>query len=180
MSANCATDVVLRGIIHGAVDYLLKPVRIEELRNIWQHVVRKKRDGAGGKDTSSGGEVKGSESSDEVGKDRTDSGGGGPLAAVGTKRGASVCSAEDDKDEGGMLGGGKRRKKELEDGGAGGDVGDVGNGHGNDCGVGGGSGGGIGGGENGKNDGSINDDNDDSNRFDSLLNPLTSIPESIP
>jgi response regulator of citrate/malate metabolism len=29
MSANCATDVVLRGIIHGAVDYLLKPVRIE-------------------------------------------------------------------------------------------------------------------------------------------------------
>ena len=47
MSANCATDVVLRGIIHGAVDYLLKPVRIEELRNIWQHVVRKKRgDGA--------------------------------------------------------------------------------------------------------------------------------------
>jgi len=35
MSANCATDVVLRGIIHGAVDYLLKPVRIEELRNIW-------------------------------------------------------------------------------------------------------------------------------------------------
>ena len=48
MSANCATDVVLRGIIHGAVDYLLKPVRIEELRNIWQHVVRRKRESSQG------------------------------------------------------------------------------------------------------------------------------------
>lgn len=55
MSANCATDVVLRGIIHGAVDYLLKPVRIEELRNIWQHVVRKKRGGEGGADGASAG-----------------------------------------------------------------------------------------------------------------------------
>ena len=56
MSANCATDVVLRGIIHGAVDYLLKPVRIEELRNIWQHVVRKKREETGGeKDGASAG-----------------------------------------------------------------------------------------------------------------------------
>lgn len=43
MSANGETSVVLRGITHGAVDYLLKPVRIEELRNIWQHVVRKKQ-----------------------------------------------------------------------------------------------------------------------------------------
>ena len=54
MSANCATDVVLRGIIHGAVDYLLKPVRIEELRNIWQHVVRKKRVEDGGVSAGSG------------------------------------------------------------------------------------------------------------------------------
>lgn len=42
MSANADTQVVLRGITHGAVDYLLKPVRIEELRNIWQHVVRRR------------------------------------------------------------------------------------------------------------------------------------------
>lgn len=41
MSANSDSSVVLRGIIHGAVDYLLKPVRIEELRNIWQHIVRR-------------------------------------------------------------------------------------------------------------------------------------------
>eukprot|EP00232_Nephroselmis_pyriformis_P029056 CAMPEP_0182864236 /NCGR_PEP_ID=MMETSP0034_2-20130328/7064_1 /TAXON_ID=156128 /ORGANISM="Nephroselmis pyriformis, Strain CCMP717" /LENGTH=314 /DNA_ID=CAMNT_0024996487 /DNA_START=115 /DNA_END=1055 /DNA_ORIENTATION=+ len=42
MSANGETQTVMRGITHGAVDYLLKPVRIEELKNIWQHVVRKK------------------------------------------------------------------------------------------------------------------------------------------
>ena len=48
MSANGETSVVLRGITHGAVDYLLKPVRIEELRNIWQHVVRRRREGSPG------------------------------------------------------------------------------------------------------------------------------------
>mmetsp|Transcript_11566 Transcript_11566/g.22082 ORF Transcript_11566/g.22082 Transcript_11566/m.22082 type:complete len:496 (+) Transcript_11566:334-1821(+) len=42
MSANADTSVVLRGITHGAEDYLLKPVRIEELRNLWQHVVRRR------------------------------------------------------------------------------------------------------------------------------------------
>uniref|UniRef100_A0A0C9RI59 TSA: Wollemia nobilis Ref_Wollemi_Transcript_18815_3529 transcribed RNA sequence n=1 Tax=Wollemia nobilis TaxID=56998 RepID=A0A0C9RI59_9CONI len=43
MSANGETSTVMRGITHGACDYLLKPVRIEELKNIWQHVVRKKK-----------------------------------------------------------------------------------------------------------------------------------------
>eukprot|EP00250_Pteridium_aquilinum_P019551 c24473_g2_i1 orf=512-2824(-) len=42
MSANGETSAVMKGIKHGACDYLLKPVRMEELRNIWQHVVRKK------------------------------------------------------------------------------------------------------------------------------------------
>ena len=32
----------MKGIQHGACDYLLKPVRMKELRNIWQHVCRKK------------------------------------------------------------------------------------------------------------------------------------------
>lgn len=36
--------LVMKGISHGACNYLLKPVRIEELKNIWQHVVRKKFD----------------------------------------------------------------------------------------------------------------------------------------
>eukprot|EP01018_Ginkgo_biloba_P021682 Gb_00604 [translate_table: standard] len=45
MSADGETRVVMKGIKHGACDYLLKPVRMEELKNIWQHVIRKKRNG---------------------------------------------------------------------------------------------------------------------------------------
>lgn len=43
LSAHSDTKLVMKGISHGAVDYLLKPVRIEELKNIWQHVVRRKK-----------------------------------------------------------------------------------------------------------------------------------------
>jgi SHAQKYF class myb-like DNA-binding protein len=42
MSADGETSVVLRGITHGAADYLLKPIRVEELSNLWQHVVRRR------------------------------------------------------------------------------------------------------------------------------------------
>lgn len=42
MSGDGRTSAVMKGIKHGACDYLIKPVRIEELQNIWQHVVRKK------------------------------------------------------------------------------------------------------------------------------------------
>ncbi|XP_057959481.1 two-component response regulator ARR12-like [Malania oleifera] len=43
LSANGDTKLVMKGITHGACDYLLKPVRIEELKNIWQHVVRRRK-----------------------------------------------------------------------------------------------------------------------------------------
>ncbi|KAL5698866.1 hypothetical protein ACHQM5_029847 [Ranunculus cassubicifolius] len=43
LSGNGDPKNVMKGITHGACDYLLKPVRIEELKNIWQHVVRKKK-----------------------------------------------------------------------------------------------------------------------------------------
>ncbi|PHT75384.1 Two-component response regulator ARR12 [Capsicum annuum] len=43
LSANSDTRLVMKGISHGACDYLVKPVRIEELRNIWQHVIRRKK-----------------------------------------------------------------------------------------------------------------------------------------
>ncbi|KAI5071050.1 hypothetical protein GOP47_0014033 [Adiantum capillus-veneris] len=43
MSSNSETSAVMKGIKHGACDYLLKPVRIEELKNIWQHVIRRKQ-----------------------------------------------------------------------------------------------------------------------------------------
>nr|XP_009767631.1 PREDICTED: two-component response regulator ARR2-like isoform X2 [Nicotiana sylvestris] len=44
MSADDSKNVVMKGVIHGAHDYLIKPVRIEALKNIWQHVVRKNKD----------------------------------------------------------------------------------------------------------------------------------------
>ncbi|XP_049354888.1 two-component response regulator ARR2-like [Solanum verrucosum] len=43
MSADDSKDVVMKGVTHGACDYLIKPVRIEALKNIWQHVIRKKK-----------------------------------------------------------------------------------------------------------------------------------------
>ncbi|CAM8914460.1 unnamed protein product [Rhodiola kirilowii] len=43
MSMYSDQDYVERGVLHGAVDYLLKPVRHEEIRNIWQHVLRKRK-----------------------------------------------------------------------------------------------------------------------------------------
>ncbi|XP_010665924.2 two-component response regulator ORR24 isoform X2 [Beta vulgaris subsp. vulgaris] len=43
LSANGDPKLVMKGITHGACDYLLKPVRLEELKNIWQHVVRRKK-----------------------------------------------------------------------------------------------------------------------------------------
>lgn len=41
LSENSDEELVRKSIVHGACAYLLKPVRIEELRNIWQHVVRR-------------------------------------------------------------------------------------------------------------------------------------------
>ena len=43
MSYDGDTHTVLKGVTHGAVDFLIKPVRLEELSNMWQHVVRKRR-----------------------------------------------------------------------------------------------------------------------------------------
>ncbi|XP_043805523.1 two-component response regulator ARR11 isoform X2 [Manihot esculenta] len=42
MSVDGETSQVMKGVQHGACDYLLKPIRMKELRNIWQHVLRKK------------------------------------------------------------------------------------------------------------------------------------------
>lgn len=43
LSAYGDPKLVMNGITHGACDYLLKPVRMEELKNIWQHVIRRKK-----------------------------------------------------------------------------------------------------------------------------------------
>ncbi|KAG8070041.1 hypothetical protein GUJ93_ZPchr0006g43638 [Zizania palustris] len=56
LSANGETQTVMKGITHGACDYLLKPVRLEQLRTIWQHVVRRRNCDAknGGNDDDAG------------------------------------------------------------------------------------------------------------------------------
>jgi two-component response regulator (ARR-B family) len=57
MSADDGKNVVMKGVTHGACDYLIKPVRIEALKNIWQHVVRKRKNGGGWKDVEQSGSV---------------------------------------------------------------------------------------------------------------------------
>ena len=42
MSVDGETSRVMKGVQHGACDYHLKPIRMKELRNIWQHVFRKR------------------------------------------------------------------------------------------------------------------------------------------
>nr|GEW29982.1 CheY-like superfamily [Tanacetum cinerariifolium] len=44
MSADEKPSLVMKGVMHGACDYLIKPVGTEALRNIWQHVLRKKNE----------------------------------------------------------------------------------------------------------------------------------------
>lgn len=41
MSVQGENAKVLKAVTHGAVDYFIKPLRNEELKNIWQHVYRK-------------------------------------------------------------------------------------------------------------------------------------------
>jgi len=41
MSSNGDASIVMKYITSGASDFLIKPVRIEVLKNIWQHVFRK-------------------------------------------------------------------------------------------------------------------------------------------
>ncbi|XP_024017081.1 two-component response regulator ARR12 isoform X2 [Morus notabilis] len=72
LSANGDTRLVMKGITHGACDYLLKPIRIEELKNIWQHVIRRKKFDSTNQKTSGN-------------QDRSNDGGGeGELVSAGT------------------------------------------------------------------------------------------------
>nr|GMD63747.1 two-component response regulator ARR2-like [Ipomoea batatas] len=57
MSADDSKNVVMKGVTHGAYDYLIKPVRIEALKNIWQHVVRKRKQELKDKDVEQSGSV---------------------------------------------------------------------------------------------------------------------------
>lgn len=100
LSAYSDHELVMKGVTHGAVDYLCKPVRVEELKNIWQHVVRRRKFEQKNQDKSSSG-------------DRTDSviGEGVQGASIGTnsdpnrkayrKRNDQNDEEEDDGEENG-------------------------------------------------------------------------------
>ena len=93
MSSNSDTDVVLRGVVHGAVDYLLKPVNIKELRNIWQHVVRQR---TSDETTGVAGQGGGNETGMTDGKKRKDvvSGASGDTEGRGQKKQRVVWNPE--------------------------------------------------------------------------------------
>lgn len=42
MSRQDNVNTVYRCMLRGAVDYLVKPIRMNELRNLWQHVWRRR------------------------------------------------------------------------------------------------------------------------------------------
>lgn len=42
MSSDSSFNMVLKGVMHGACDYLIKPIRSLEVKNLWQHIWRKK------------------------------------------------------------------------------------------------------------------------------------------
>ncbi|VAI92839.1 unnamed protein product [Triticum turgidum subsp. durum] len=43
LSVDCDKKAVMKGINHGACDYLMKPVQTNQLKNIWQHVESRRR-----------------------------------------------------------------------------------------------------------------------------------------
>ncbi|XP_020592522.1 two-component response regulator-like PRR95 [Phalaenopsis equestris] len=47
MSSNDSVSIAFKCMIKGAADFLVKPIRKNELKNIWQHVWRKQKDGIG-------------------------------------------------------------------------------------------------------------------------------------
>ena len=44
MSADEGKHVVMKGVTLGACDYLIKSIGIKALKNIWHHMVRKRKD----------------------------------------------------------------------------------------------------------------------------------------
>lgn len=76
-SANCDVNVAMKGLEHGALYYLMKPVSMSEVRNIWQHIIRKtKKEKIDIEEMSSLGETKQIESSSEE-NDKPDAAAGG-------------------------------------------------------------------------------------------------------
>ncbi|KAL0738195.1 hypothetical protein Bca4012_014405 [Brassica carinata] len=103
MSADDSKSVVLKGVTHGAVDYLIKPVRVEALKNIWQHVVRKKRNVS--EHSGSAEETGGDRQQQQQQREGDDGGDGDNNSSSGNNEGRKRKEEEveekgDDKEEG--------------------------------------------------------------------------------
>ncbi|XP_068341870.1 two-component response regulator ARR14-like isoform X2 [Pyrus communis] len=96
LSVNGDHKLVMKGITHGACDYLLKPVRIEQLKNIWQHVIRKKVDS---KDQNSGNQDKSHAGSGEGGLGSVGMGNSDQNAKLNKKRKDQNEGEDEDHDE---------------------------------------------------------------------------------
>ncbi|XP_051150269.1 two-component response regulator ARR12-like isoform X2 [Andrographis paniculata] len=90
LSANSDPKLVLKGVDHGACDYLVKPVRIEELRNIFQHVIRRRKFDSKNQ-TKSNEQVKGNDSSGE--------GHGSPVGCNSDQNGKFNRKRKEEEDE---------------------------------------------------------------------------------
>ncbi|KAJ4827140.1 hypothetical protein Tsubulata_024445 [Turnera subulata] len=91
LSANSDPKLVMKGITHGACDYLLKPVRIEELKNIWQHVIRRKKS-----------DKKDRNNSDNQDKPHSGTAEGTPDQKLNKKRKDQNEDEDEDRDENGL------------------------------------------------------------------------------
>ncbi|WZY91362.1 hypothetical protein YC2023_063691 [Brassica napus] len=78
MSSEDSMTMVLKCMLKGAADYLIKPMRKNELKNLWQHVWRRLavRDGHNGHGLSLPASQQNLEDSDETSADHSDQGSG--------------------------------------------------------------------------------------------------------
>ncbi|KAI4335585.1 hypothetical protein L6164_014220 [Bauhinia variegata] len=97
LSAHSDTKLVMKGVTHGACDYLLKPVRIEELKNIWQHVVRRKK--FDGKDLNKASNEEKALNMAGEGQDVTSENNAGQNKNLGKKRKDQIEDEEEDGEE---------------------------------------------------------------------------------
>ncbi|CAL5048695.1 unnamed protein product [Urochloa decumbens] len=96
LSANDETETVMRGINHGACDYLVKPVRLEQLRGIWTHVVRNSKTDP--RNSMSGSSDDASQKLQSVDSDKDEKDGAKHTKKSSKKKKKNVDGAEKDKE----------------------------------------------------------------------------------
>ncbi|XP_024365931.1 two-component response regulator-like PRR37 isoform X2 [Physcomitrium patens] len=102
MSSYDSLDIVFRCLSKGACDYLVKPVRKNELRNLWQHVWRKCHSSSGSKSGSGSqtGEVARPQSRGVEADDNPSGSNDGNGSSDGSDNGSSRLNAQGGSDNG--------------------------------------------------------------------------------